>query len=291
MKILLTGKNGQVGYELVRGLQALAEVVATDRHSFDLASTVEIEQKIKTLNPDLIINAAAYTAVDKAEQDYQQAHLINSVAPSQIAQTCRELGIPIIHFSTDYVFDGSKGSPWKETDTPSPINAYGETKLGGELAIQASGAAYMIFRTSWVYGARGHNFYRTMCRLAEEKTSLNIVDDQMGAPTWSRHIADVVCQIITMAKSGEQDFWQENSGLYHLTASGQTSWYGFANAIFEELSQKQFITPSVTAITSKDYPLPAKRPVYSCLDNSLLKKRFSVCLPDWRASLALVMQD
>lgn len=291
MKVLLTGKNGQVGYELVRGLQALADVVATDRDSFDLASTAEIEQKIKAINPDLIINAAAYTAVDKAEQDYQQAHLINSVAPGQIAKTCRELDIPIIHFSTDYVFDGSKEVPWKETDTPSPINTYGETKLGGELAVQASGAAYMIFRTSWVYGARGQNFYRTMCRLAEEKTSLNIVDDQIGAPTWSRHIADVVCQIITMAKSSKQDFWQENSGLYHLTASGQTSWCGFANAIFEELSQKQLTTPAVTAITSKDYPLPAKRPAYSCLDNSLLNERFLIELPHWRDSLVLLMRQ
>lgn len=290
MKVLLTGKNGQVGYELVRGLQALAEVVATDRDSFDLASTAEIEQKIKAINPDLIINAAAYTAVDKAEQDYQQAHLINSVAPGQIAKTCRKLDIPIIHFSTDYVFDGSREVPWKETDTPSPINTYGETKLGGELAVQASGAAYMIFRTSWVYGARGQNFYRTMCRLAEEKTSLNIVDDQIGAPTWSRHIADVVCQIVTMAKSGKQDFWQENSGLYHLTASGQTSWCGFANAIFEELSQKQLTTPAVTAITSKDYPLPAKRPAYSCLDNSLLNERFLIELPHWRDSLVLLMR-
>ncbi len=235
MKILLTGKTGQVGYELERSLQGLGEIIALDRSQMDLANLDQVRDVIRAIKPDLIINPAAYTAVDKAESEPELAMRINGEAPGVMAEEAKKLGAAMIHYSTDYVFDGSKTTPYVETDPTCPINVYGATKLAGEQAIQAAGIPHLILRTSWVYGMRGKNFLLTMLRLAQERDELRIVADQHGAPTWCRTIADTTAHIVAQAKGAQhaQDWWQERSGIYHLTAQGQTTWYGFTQAILE----------------------------------------------------------
>ncbi len=291
-RILLLGSNGQVGYELTRSLGPLAEIIMPARNDIDLSSNKQlIADKIQQLEPDLVINAAAYTAVDKAEEEIELAWQINATAPAVLAASCESMHIPLIHFSTDYVFDGHSQRPWKESDQTAPLNVYGQSKLAGEQAIRDSQVKHAIFRTSWVYGVRGHNFLNTMRRVARDKASLNIVSDQIGAPTWSRHIAEAVTAIVAMAKHKGIPFWDDYSGTYHLTNAGTTSWFGFAEAIFEEMHALGQRVPIVNPINTDAYPTPAKRPLFSELDNTLLESRLGIKLPDWRQALRQVMQD
>ena len=295
-KILLTGKNGQVGWELQRTLATLGEVIAVDRLAMDLANPDSIRATIQAIKPDLIVNAAAYTAVDKAESEADLAMAINGVAPGIMAEEAKRLGAGMIHYSTDYVFDGSKTTPYIEADPPRPINVYGRTKLAGEQAVQAVGGAHLIFRTSWVYGLRGRNFLLTILRLAKERDELRIVDDQFGAPTWSRMIAEATAQVLAQCFSpltSNVSLLTEQSGLYHLTAAGQTSWHGFTKAILEELARSPLATPhspKLTPITTPEYPLPAPRPLYSVLANHKLTQAMDLALPAWDVSLKLCME-
>ncbi|MEX0615320.1 MAG: dTDP-4-dehydrorhamnose reductase [Methylophaga sp.] len=284
MKILLFGKDGQVGFELQRSLAPLGEVIALNRQQLDLSNTTAITDSIQQHRPDWIVNAAAYTAVDKAEAEVDLAMQINALAPEVMAGAAKKFGCGLLHYSTDYVFDGSKTSPWLETDIASPVNVYGQSKWLGEEAILASGCQHLIVRTSWVYDARGQNFLNTMMRLAQSKDSLNIVDDQIGAPTWSRHIADASTHLLRMANP-------QHDGIYHLTASGQTSWFGFAKAIFERAGASGLKVPDITPILTKDYPTPAARPANSLLNGQKLYKNFGLRLPDWQQSLSLVMHQ
>ncbi|MGV8897909.1 MAG: dTDP-4-dehydrorhamnose reductase [Burkholderiaceae bacterium] len=286
MRILLTGKTGQVGYELERSLQGLGDIIALDRSQMDLANLAQVRDVIRSVKPDLIINPAAYTAVDKAESEPELALCINGTAPGVMAEEAKKLGAAMIHYSTDYVFDGSKTTPYTEDDPTCPINVYGATKLAGEQAIQAAGIPHLILRTSWVYGMRGNNFLRTMLRLSQERKELRIVDDQHGAPTWCRTIADTTARIVALAEDGKntQEWWQQHSGIYNLTAQGQTTWYGFTQAILDNAT---FVNkPHLTPIATQDYPLPAKRPTHSGLSCERLMETFTG-LPDWDKALRL----
>lgn len=285
MKILLTGKNGQVGWELQRTLATLGDVVAVDRQGMDLANPDSIRGAIRMIRPDLIVNAAAYTAVDKAESEPELAMAINGIAPGIMAEEARQLGAAMVHYSTDYVFDGTKTSPYTEEDIPNPISVYGKTKLAGEQAVQAAGIPHLIFRTSWVYGLRGRNFLLTILRLTKERDELRIVDDQIGAPTWSRMIAEATGQILSWGCSP----LIAKSGIYNLTAAGQTSWHGFTRAILENASGQIQPPPHLIPITTSEYPLPAPRPPYSTLSSAKLNRIFGVALPVWDASLTLCM--
>ena len=230
--ILLIGKNGQVGWELQRTLMPLGEVIAVDRKVMNLTDNDSVREKIQQVKPNIIINAAAYTAVDKAEQEIDQAMQVNNAAVGVIAEEAQKQAALLVHYSTDYVFDGSKQGAYTEQDIPRPANVYGKSKLAGEQVIQSVGSDYLILRTSWVYGARGSNFLLTMLRLMKEREALNVVSDQVGAPTWSRLIAEVTAQVVGQAWQKKQQA-QLRSGLYHLTATGETSWWGFADAIAE----------------------------------------------------------
>jgi dTDP-4-dehydrorhamnose reductase len=289
LKILVTGKTGQVGYELERSLQGLGEIIALDRKQMDLTNLKEIRNVIQTIKPGLIINPAAHTAVDKAESEPELARLVNTEAPAVIAEECKKLGAVMVHYSTDYVFDGNKGAPYTEDDPTSPINIYGRTKLGGEQAIQAAGIVHLILRTSWVYGMRGKNFLLTMLRLAQERDELRIVSDQYGSPTWSRTVADTTAHIVAQAKGARNshDWFEERAGLYHLAAQGQTTWHGFAEAILEHQSITK--RPVVTPIKTQDYPLPARRPASSVLSCQRLIQTFCG-LPHWEVALRLCQQ-
>ncbi len=266
-RILITGKNGQVGYELERSLQGLGEIIALDRSQMDLADLDQVRDVIRRIKPTLIVNPAAYTAVDKAESEPELALRINGEAPGLMAEEAKKLGAAMIHYSTDYVFDGSKDGPYVETDPTSPINVYGSSKLAGEQAIQATGIPHLILRTSWVYSTHGKNFLLTMLRLAKEREELNIVSDQFGAPTWSRTIADTTAHIVaqSLATSDQQTWWQARAGLYHLTAQGRTSWFGFTEAIMAHPSMTK--KPRLKPILAQDYPVPAKRPINSLLSS------------------------
>ena len=305
MKILLTGKNGQVGWELERSLQPLGQVIAFDRTGLDLANPDSIRAAIREIKPDLIVNAAAYTAVDKAESEPELAMAINGIAPGIMAEEAKRLGAAIVHYSTDYVFDGTKTEPYTEDDVPNPINVYGKTKLAGEQAIQAVGVPHLIFRTSWVYGVRGKNFMRTILRLAKERDELRIVDDQLGAPTWCRMIAETTAQALAQHPSlrAHSSLFRggELAGVYHLTAGGQATWYRFAKAILENaasripadfgLDRRSHVLPQLTPITTDEYPLPAKRPVNSLLSNRRLNTQFGLTLQDWSMSLMLCVDE
>ena len=285
-RILLTGKNGQVGFELQRLLPPLGEVVALDVQDLDLASPDAIRAKVRTIKPQILVNAAAYTAVDKAESQPELAMQINGVAPGVLAEEAKRLNALLVHYSTDYVFDGTKSEPYNETDMPNPLSVYGRSKLAGDQAIQAVGAPCYIFRTSWVYGARGQNFLRTMLRVGRERPELRIVNDQIGAPTWARFIADMTAQVLSKV-SGNPDQAKEKSGLYNLTASGSTSWFGFAEAIFLEARSvtPNANVPKLIPIPTSSYPLPARRPANSCLNNSTIIQAFDLTIPHWKAML------
>ncbi|MYN29056.1 dTDP-4-dehydrorhamnose reductase [Duganella levis] len=285
MKVLLTGSTGQVGYELARSLQGVGDVVAVDRNVMDLSNLDQVREVIRSVKPQLIVNPAAYTAVDKAESEPELAYRINAEAPGVMAEEAKKLGAALVHYSTDYVFDGSQPSARGEDDAVAPLNVYGASKLAGEQAIAAAGIPHLIFRTSWVYGMRGKNFLLTMLRLAKERDELRVVADQHGAPTWSRTIADTTAQVLSQAHAGGTAWWDQNSGIYHLSAQGQTTWHEFTQAIIEEAG----LSCNVLPITTADYPTPAKRPQYSVMSSERLMARFCH-LPDWKTALQLCMR-
>ena len=292
MNILLIGKNGQVGWELARTLAPLGRLTALGSRELDLTDAEAIRQTVRHLGPDLIVNAAAYTAVDRAQQERETAFAINAEAPRVLAEEARHCDAALVHYSTDYVFDGVKGAPYQEIDLPRPINVYGESKLAGERAIEAAGVPHLILRTSWVYGLRGRNFLLTILRLAREQDRLRVVDDQIGAPTWSRAIAEATTAILAQAHAhgGIRALLQDKGGLCHLSAGGQTSWWGFARTIVETapgLARR----PPVEPIPSAQYPLPAPRPAYSVLDNGHLARSFGIALPEWGTLLTLCLKD
>lgn len=295
--ILLFGGTGQVGTELAKYLCPLGDLIMPQRADVDLSDPDALKRCVFTVEPSLIINAAAYTAVDAAEQDSETALAVNATAPGVMAEEAKRLGIPLIHYSTDYVFDGQPADgpsaaarPYRESDRPKPLNVYGKSKLDGEKAIEAVAPVHLILRTSWVYSTHGKNFFLTIRRLASERTELRIVDDQFGSPTYAGSIAQVTTEIIRKslserpAASGPTLF--ETSGCYHLSAAGQTSWYGFAQAIVaKEQDAGNAERTAVRGIPSVEYPLPAKRPAYSVLDNSLLQTTFGITMTPWQDQL------
>lgn len=292
MKILLTGISGQVGWELQRTLMTVGEVIYLNRGQLHLANPDSIRGTIRDIKPDLIVNPAAYTAVDKAESEIDLAMAINGVAPGIIAEEAKSLNAAIIHYSTDYVFDGNKNTPYQENDQTNPQNIYGKTKLAGEEAISSVGVNYLIFRTSWVYGLRGKNFLLTMQRLAKEREEIRVVDDQIGAPTWSRMIAEITAQVITQGQNNLIDFFAKNRGIYNLSPSGKTSWYGFAKAIFnDDFPNNERKLKRLIPITTPEYPTPASRPAFSLLDNQKLSDTFGLKMPEWDQVLKLVLDS
>lgn len=284
MRLLVTGSAGQVGSEVVRRMQGRAEVIAHDRRTLDLAQPDQIVARVREARPDVIVSAGAYTAVDLAEKEAALAHQVNGVAPGILADEAKRLGAVLIHFSTDYVFDGTKDSPYVETDATSPVNAYGASKLAGERAIAATGCAHATLRTSWVYGPHGKNFMLTMLRLAATRDELRVVDDQRGAPTSSLQLGQLTRELV----DNELEAIRAKSGVYHATAAGATTWFGFAQAIFEAVARRRgagFRTPRLVPIPSSEYPTPARRPANSVLSNERLAAQLGVRLGDWRSAL------
>lgn len=281
MKILINGRQGQVSHELQRQLGAVGELIVLGRDQLDLAQPDQIRRQVQTLRPDLIINAAAHTAVDLAESEPQSAFAINAVAPGILAEEALALDIPLIHYSTDYVFDGRKAAPYNEDDAPNPLGVYGQSKLAGERAISDVQGKHLILRTSWVYSTHGRNFLLTMQRLLQEKPELRVVADQVGAPTWAGTIAKSTLALIEHWQTNKTATW----GTYHLTAQGETSWFGFAQAIGEALQQRGKPCANLSPISSSDYPTPAARPLNSRLDCTRLLRDWGVSQPDWQAAL------
>ena len=275
-RILLIGSNGQIGQALAPLLPLQAACLATDRAQLDLTNPDQLRAAICDWRPDIVINAAAYTAVDKAETDENNANAVNAVAPGIMAEECKKLGSLLVHYSTDYVFDGTKPSPYVEVDLPNPINAYGRSKLAGEAAICGSGARHLILRTSWVYGLHGNNFLLTMLKIARQRDVIKVVADQHGIPNWSHLLANATAQLITM----------EMEGLYHLTSQGETTWFGFAESIFSRTQQWREQPISVIPIGTSEYPLPAARPANSRLSGAALKAATGIELPDWDQALS-----
>jgi dTDP-4-dehydrorhamnose reductase len=294
-RILLTGKNGQVGWELQHTLATLGEVTAVDRNDVDLADADAIRRIVRQTKPTVIVNAAAYTAVDQAESEPELAMAVNGTAPGILAEEAKHLGAAIVHYSTDYVFDGDKKTPYIEEDIPNPLNVYGNSKLAGERAIRSVAAPHLIFRTSWVYGARRKNFLMTILRLAREKKELKIVDDQFGAPTWCRAIAEATAQILTRIEEAEG--FPNCSGTYHLSAAGQTSWRGFADEIVQTAGERlsgerpTLASVQIVPIRTSELPLPAKRPANSLLSNARLKEVFGVTMASWTEGLRFCCED
>ncbi len=290
MKILLLGKNGQVGWELQRALAPLGEVVALGSAQLDLADTAALAAAVDEHAPGVIANAAAYTAVDRAETETAQAAAINAVAPGVLAREAAARGAWLLHFSSDYVFDGQGTRPWRETDPTAPLNAYGRGKLDGEEAIRASGCRHLILRTSWVHSARGGNFAKTMLRFARERERLSVVDDQHGAPTGAELLADVSAHVLREA--GRRP---EVSGTYHVAAGGETTWHGYARHVIEfarAAGQPVTVAPAdIVAVPSSAFPTPARRPANSRLDTTRLRDTFGLALPDWRAGVDRMLSE
>lgn len=285
---LIIGKIGQVGFELRRTIAALGRVTAVDYPDIDLTDPASVRRWVREVQPSVIINAAAYTAVDKAETEFERANQINGIAPGVIANEAKAVGALLVHYSTDYVYDGTKTSPYLETDAPNPLSAYGRSKLAGDDAILKSGVNHLIFRLCWVYGARGQNFMLTMMRLAREREKLRVVNDQFGCPTWSRMIAETTALALkqTLAAANPASL----NGIYHLAASGHTSWHGFAEAIISAMPDAEKKCKQVEPIPTSEYPLPARRPAYSVLSCDKLHQAFGLRLPDWRDSLQQVLE-
>ncbi|MGB9408315.1 MAG: dTDP-4-dehydrorhamnose reductase [Terracidiphilus sp.] len=289
-RILIIGYAGQVGAELQRSFSDAGEIICHDRDTVDLAVPDQVRAMVRRAAPEIILNAAAYTAVDRAESEPEAAMAVNARAPGILAEEALRSGALLVHYSTDYVFDGSKTGPWIETDTPSPLNVYGASKLAGEEAIQQAGGKYLIFRTSWVYGPHGNNFLLTMLRLGRERESLDIVDDQYGAPTSSIELASATSAIVGGVLTGRFGSAGNWAGLYHMTCSGSTSWCGFARAIFARAdSLLHGKVPAVRIIPSAEYFTPAKRPRNSVLSNEKLHARFGVRLAPWETALDAIL--
>lgn len=293
MNILLTGKHGQLGFELQRALAPLGRVHAVDRQECDLADAAAIRMLVRALKPDVIVNPAAYTAVDKAESEPALAHAINAVAPGVLGEEAAKLGAWVVHYSTDYVFDGSKPQPYTEQDSANPQSAYGRSKREGEVALEQSGARHLILRTSWVVGAHGANFAKTILRLAAERDHLNVVADQIGAPTCAALLADVTAQLARQARrEGPESF---PFGLYHLAAGGETSWHEYARFVVAEavaMGSKLKLSPeAIRPIDTSGYPTPARRPANSRLDTTQLRRTFDLELPDWQSGVRHTLQQ
>lgn len=293
MKILLLGKNGQVGWELQRSLAPLGEVIALDRHSIpcgDLSKLDVLAETVRAVQPDIIVNAAAHTAVDKAESEPELARTLNALAPAVLAAEAKRANAWLIHYSTDYVFDGAGNKPWLETDAIAPLSVYGATKLEGEQLIQQSGCKHLIFRTSWVYGARGGNFAKTMLRLAQERDSLSVINDQIGAPTGADLLADVTAHAIRTAQQHA-----DVSGMYHLVAGGETSWHGYASFVIELARRAEIqikVAPeAIKPVPTSAFPTPAKRPHNSRMDTKKLQQTFDLHLPDWQAGVVRMLSE
>jgi dTDP-4-dehydrorhamnose reductase len=297
MKILLLGKGGQVGWELQRSLASLGELVALDARSNDycgdLLRPVELTQTVEALKPHVIVNAAAYTAVDKAESEPELARTVNALAPGALAKAAANAGALLVSYSTDYVFDGTGQIPWRETDTPAPLSVYGQTKWEGEQLIAQSGCQHLIFRTSWVYGARGGNFAKTMLRLAKERDSLSVIDDQFGAPTGADLLADISAHCI-------RQFAQSSSsvslgGLYHVVAGGETSWHGYAQFVINAAQSAGVVlkaTPqAIAAVPTSSYPTPARRPLNSRLNTEKFSRTFGLSLPHWQTGVSRMLAE
>jgi dTDP-4-dehydrorhamnose reductase len=310
-RILLIGRNGQVGHDLQQLLLAHSELTAVDRQQLDLSAPDEIRQAVQEIRPQIIVNAAAYTAVDQAEKDEPAARAINAIAPGILAGQAKQIGATLIHYSTDYVFDGAKTTPYEENDPTNPLGAYGRAKLAGEQAIRDSGAAHLIFRTAWVYSTRGKNFLLTILRLATQREELRIVKDQIGAPTSSRELAEATARVVSQLSALKNASMGKNlaglGGTYHMTAGGVTNWSEFATTILDHasaaieskkspawllttLNGAPLITRRVVPITTAEYPTPARRPPYSVLSNERLAKTFGIRLPDWDAQLRRVFE-
>ena len=290
MRILVTGADGQVGWELRRSLGSLGQVTALDREAFDLTQPDRMRQVVRDLRPAVLVNAAAYTAVDRAESEPRLALDINGVAPGVMAEEMTRLGGLMVHYSTDYVFDGAGQRPWTEDDTPNPLGVYGRTKLAGEQAVATAGATHVVIRTSWVYGRRGSNFVRTVIRLALERDELRIVADQTGVPTWCRDLADWTATIVarlspsTAASPGER-------GIFHLVSTGTTTWHGLAEAVVRlapELAHRRHVV--VVPIGTEDYPLPAKRPAWSVLGCHRAERVFGIRPAHWEQALTRCLE-
>ena len=301
LKIVIVGRNGQLAWEATQRFQGLGEIICLGRPEFDLLDLNGVREEIRRIKPTVIVNAAAYTAVDQAESESEAAMKINSQAPAAMAEEAKRLGALFITYSTDYVFDGKSATPYSETNPTAPLNVYGASKLSGERAVEAVGGNHLIFRTSWVYGARGKNFLKTILKLATERPELRIVDDQVGAPTWSRDLADATRKIIEQIVSKIEseniligEALGDRRGIYHMTATGSVSWCGFAAAILEEMEKRGLSKRSlvkIVPIPSQEYPTPAARPHNSRLCNDKLKNAFGVTLPAWQQSLAAVMDE
>lgn len=295
MRLLLLGGNGQVGHALRRELAPLGEVVCTTRSGLlpdgtaceraDFDQPGMLPALVERVAPDVVVNAAAYTAVDRAEQERDAAFRANAEAPAALAEACARRGALLVHYSTDYVFDGDGTRPWREDDPTAPLGVYGASKLAGEDAVRGSGARHMVFRTAWVYGAHGHNFMRTMLRLGAERDALRVVADQAGTPTPARLIAQATAEALRARP--------DTSGLWHLTAGGCTSWHGFAEAIFAGAVSRGLLAraPRVQPIATSEYPTPAQRPAYSCLDIGAVQAAFGLVLPDWAAALSGILDE
>jgi dTDP-4-dehydrorhamnose reductase len=299
-RILLTGRNGQIGRELQGVLAETTELKALGHEELNLAETESVREAIRAFKPHLVLNAAGYTAVDKAESEEPLAHKINAEAPAAMAEEAKKIGAALVHYSTDYVFDGARNQPYTEQDATNPLSAYGRTKLAGETAIEQAGGRYAIFRTEWVYATRGKNFLLTVLRLASEREELRIVCDQIGAPTWSRAIAEATAKIVLGEwRRARAELFADRTGIYHMTAAGQTSWHDFAVAIVERarqcpdgagwlgrmIEERPLKARRILPIATKDHPAPARRPAYSVLSNARLQETFGVKLADWRIQL------
>ena len=291
-RVLIVGAAGQVGVELQRSFAGCGEIIAVDRESVDLADADQTRALVRRVEPDLILNAAAYTAVDRAESEPELALAINAQAPRVLAEEALSRNALLVHYSTDYVFDGAKSGRWTEEDKPAPLNTYGATKLAGEEAIRQVGGQYLIFRTSWVYGPHGANFLLTMLRLARQRDRISVVDDQIGGPTTSIVLGRATREIVSGALAGKFGATEDWAGLYHMTCSGSTSWSGFAQAIFDRAGNLlDGKAPVVVPITSEEYPTPAPRPRNSILSNARLAARFGVRLAPWETALDATIHD
>ena len=287
VNILLFGANGQVGWELCRSLLPVGELTALAREHCDFTNKDMLVNSVREVQPDIIVNAAAYTAVDKAEEDVATAQLINTGAPAILADEAKSLGALLVDYSTDYVFDGTKQEPYVETDEINPLNEYGRSKLAGQHAIENSGCRHLIFRVSWVYSSRGNNFVKTMLRLGEQRNELRVVSDQVGSPTPADLIADVTAQALTLIRTGKGE-----EGLFNLVPAGETSWYGFADEIFSHAAKiRDFKAPELAPVSTSEYPAPARRPLNSRLDTAKLEHAFGVCMPAWQIPMKRIIEE